>query len=396
VPAPSRLRNAKYRFLNPARYVLQQARAFGTPGRRGARILLASDLLEYTSEAQYSPFAHYRERLFRELAVSSLHTDVATAKVLLGLPGVHFDIVGLKLSFRTDNADVESTVRGIHGKLAGAKFVYFDGDDDVNVQWPEILGFVDLYVKKHVYKDRAQYGVATIGKSNLTQYAHDQYGATFATDIIPRGKPVSVADRGKIHAGYNIALDDKIRKLHEWVKPPTQAERPFDVVCRANINPQSWMYHLRKGIAPALQAIKGEYRILTPTERVPQDVYYQEMLSSKICVSPFGYGEICWRDFEAVLCGCVLFKPDMGHIETHPDIFIPYETYVPLAWDFSDLTAKSVHYLRDTHERSRIASNARRVLVEYYRDNGFVRSVVALFERLAMEVRPQANHGRMQ
>jgi len=27
---------------------------------------------------------------------------------------------------------------------------------------------------------------------------------------------------------------------------------------------------------------------------------------SKICISPFGYGEICWRDFEAIIFGCLL------------------------------------------------------------------------------------------
>ena len=42
------------------------------------------------------------------------------------------------------------------------------------------------------------------------------------------------------------------------------------------------------------------------------------MRHSRICISPFGYGEICWRDFEAILCGCLVVKPDMSHVETNP------------------------------------------------------------------------------
>ena len=38
----------------------------------------------------------------------------------------------------------------------------------------------------------------------------------------------------------------------------------------------------------------------------------------------------------AVLTGAVLLKPDMSHVETDPDIFVPWETYAPLAWDLSD------------------------------------------------------------
>ena len=39
---------------------------------------------------------------------------------------------------------------------------------------------------------------------------------------------------------------------------------------------------------------------------------------SKLCFSPFGYGEVCWRDFEAMSTGAVLVKPDMSHLQARP------------------------------------------------------------------------------
>jgi hypothetical protein len=94
-----------------------------------------------------------------------------------------------------------------------------------------------------------------------------------------------------------------------------------------------------------------------------------------MCFSPFGYGEVCWRDYEAVIAGSMLLKPDMSHIESSPDIFIPGQTYVPLRWDLSDLEEKAKHYAQNDAERIRIAENALAVLSDYARSSGFVRQM---------------------
>jgi hypothetical protein len=86
--------------------------------------------------------------------------------------------------------------------------------------------------------------------------------------------------------------------------------------------------------------------------------YYRELTDAKIVLSPFGWGEVCFRDFEAILSGALLFKPDMSHLKTWPDVYIPYETYVPLDWDGQDLLDKTKQYMEDDKERKRIAENA--------------------------------------
>ena len=53
-------------------------------------------------------------------------------------------------------------------------------------------------------------------------------------------------------------------------------------------------------------------------------------------LSPFGWGELCLRDYEAVLGGALLLKPDMSHLETWPDVFVPHDTYAPFDWDATD------------------------------------------------------------
>ena len=48
----------------------------------------------------------------------------------------------------------------------------------------------------------------------------------------------------------------------------------------------------------------------------------------------------------------------MNHLETWPDIFSPYETYVPFDWDCTDLVEKGEYYLQNEKERIRIIRNA--------------------------------------
>jgi len=66
--------------------------------------------------------------------------------------------------------------------------------------------------------------------------------------------------------------------------------------------------------------------VLTPDQRVPQEVYYEEMALNKARVSPIGYGEICYCNYEPMIFGCLVVKSDRSHVEAHPDIFRPGET----------------------------------------------------------------------
>jgi hypothetical protein len=70
---------------------------------------------------------------------------------------------------------------------------------------------------------------------------------------------------------------------------------------------------------------------------VPYPDYVKRLLDTKVCVSPWGAGDRCIRDYEAMFLGCVLVKPETDFIETWPDIHRPGETYVPCKPDFSDL-----------------------------------------------------------
>ena len=89
-----------------------------------------------------------------------------------------------------------------------------------------------------------------------------------------------------------------------------------------------------------------------------QKEYYKILNRSRIVVSPFGWGEICFRDYEAIYSKALLFKPNLSHLDDPFKIFVPYETYIPLKWDMSDLSEKIDYYYSNQSEYNRITNNA--------------------------------------
>ena len=337
----------------------------------GARIGVVSDQSVYTSEEQFAPFQAYRSELRSRQGLTFLPMHLSDVMWGPRWALAPFDVIFVKLGFRMARREATQVLKDIRAATLGKKVIYFDGDDDLCIQWPEILPFVDLYVKKHAFKDRTCYLQPYIGKSNLTDYVHRQFGFSFASDAITdESFPVPRDELSKIRVGWNLALDRKIVQLYRNTRHEEVAPRSNDIVCRAGV-PNDWIRFLRGGVEPVLRRLDGRFRVLTPNQRVTPDVYLREMRDSKICVSPFGYGEICWRDFEAILCGCLLVKPDMSHVETHPDIFEEYRTYVPVRWDLSDLEEKCSYYLTHAEERNRMIAAARSVLRDFYENGGF-------------------------
>ena len=70
--------------------------------------------------------------------------------------------------------------------------------------------------------------------------------------------------------------------------------------------------------------------------RISSWEYTKELSKTIAMISPFGWGEICYRDFEAILNKNLLVKPDMKHIETWPNIYND-EHYFRLDWDSLNL-----------------------------------------------------------
>jgi len=193
--------------------------------------------------------------------------------------------------------------------------------------------------------------------------------------------PVPPDQLNKIVVGWNVAFDKKIQRLvPKFRRSLEETQKNTDVICRASVK-SDWVDPLRLPVQTELESIRDDFNVLTPANNVSQRVYNSEMLTSRICVSPFGYGEVCWRDFEAILAGCVLVKPDMSHVETYPDVFIPEVTYVPVDWDYANLAPVIRRLSSDPVRCDSLRSSALQVL-----NNAFERK--ATVDRIATVLAP--------
>lgn len=114
----------------------------------------------------------------------------------------------------------------------------------------------------------------------------------------------------------------------------------------------------RKGLSDILEPLKNKYSMLT--EKMPFQEYVQNLWSSKISLSPFGMGELCFRDLESMVFGTLILKPSHEMVDTLPNIMIDDETFISCKYDWSDLEEKIDYILSNfTYVHDHITHNIR-------------------------------------
>lgn len=264
-------------------------------------------------------------------------------------------VVWIQSIWDTPETELRSLIEGIRSRWPTAKIVYLDWFAPTDLRQSYLFEICDAYVKKHVLKDREFYSNG-FADTNLVEY-EAQWNKSFLAKR-HEGIPKRMIDKMLI-VGWNFATDQKLLKeVHTRRNCPKN--RSIDVHCRigGGNDRSTWYGHMRGRCIDAAKKIDAGH-VVVDTKFLEWKKYLNELSSSKICFSPFGYGEVCWRDFEAVSCGAVLVKQDMSHIETWPNLYIPYKTYIPVRWDLHDLNSVCKEYLSNELALFDIAENAR-------------------------------------
>lgn len=342
-------------------------------GTTEQRVLLLT-IAERIPQSQVHPFHFFADAIrkrhnaeIRELTVESYLEGRWP-----GLDGA--TSVCFQTNFDVSDIELNALLNTIHDRNPDAKLVYLDWFAPTDLRLAERLAdHVSVYVKKHVLANLAQYGMPTLGDTNLT----DHYCRRFDLDMPETRFSIPPGFLDKLLVGPSFATADFMIGTFAGPRPLGGADRPIDIHARLAVNGTNWYQPMRAECLAAVQALDG-VQSLTNTG-VAQVQYLQELQHSKICFSPFGYGEVCWRDFEAVANGAVLLKPDMSHIRTDPDIFVASETYMPLTWDLSDFEDKVGALLGDTALRKRLTQNAFEVLHAYVTQARFAEQMDPIF-----------------
>jgi hypothetical protein len=179
------------------------------------------------------------------------------------------------------------------------------------------------------------------------------------------------------------------------IKPQwyTNLEKKFDVSAMFQYpqgvdvyehgNHQSIHYdNHRKPMMDVLNKLNCNIAKLENGKRVSQQEYYQKISSAKILLAPFGYGEMAPRDLDAAQFGSVLIKPDMGFIDTTPNIFEDKKTYIACKHDYSDLEEKINLVLDSFEDYLYLVDNARKKFEEQMNPQNIALHLYKTFKNL--------------
>lgn len=349
----------------------QHGRPFS--GQTARRVLILG-LPERIPQSQVNPFHHYAPQIRRRFDAELRET---TPDQYLQTDDQGLDdatTVCFQTSYDVSEPDLAKLITTLRHRSPRAKLVYLDWFAPTDLRLAERMNpLVDLYVKKHVLTDRTQYGQATQGDTNLTDF----YSRRFDLDMPVTRFAIPSGFLDKLLVGPSFATADFMIDTFAGTAPLGRTDRPIDIHARLAVRGTDWYQAMRSESMAAVQALTDR-TCLTDTG-VGLVQYLQELQASKLCFSPFGYGEVCWRDYEAIANGAVLLKPDMSHIQTDPDIFIAHETYMPVKWDLSDFADKVDVLLNDDALRMRLTSQAFHVLHDYVSQARFVEQMKPVF-----------------
>lgn len=249
----------------------------------------------------------------------------------------------------------------------------FDEGARTAISFPQALSIVDTYFHGQPFTDLENYK-RKIKRGQLYSEYYAKRGVKDKNDYYSKeleGEAIS-----KIKLAWNIGAGcyprkNNLRRLGllagNLISPklfsffythPINVVKPnnkeiYDVQARFSTNFLPTIARQRELV---LEKVKDNSNVLTGF--TSPSLFEKEIKSTKIVLSPFGWGEICFRDFEAILNGALLLKPDMGHIRTWPNIYHPFETYIPFQWDCDDLNDKIDEYLENDKKRRLITKNA--------------------------------------
>lgn len=332
---------------------------------------------EIFGDPQVAPFTYYRKELKKKYGLEIKNVKVDYLHEVKEAEVSKYDVVLLQLKINKKKQDeLKDFLRRIK-----AKKVILDNRDSTGGIAFELFNEVDVYVKNQLL-------------NNLEEYQKRHIDNRYHVERITgkkEGKRRVLPNQfsKKLILGWNLGTSQKLIEELEKRRPSQREERPIDICLRGGLkggDKKKWYLKHRRNALKKIKKLRKKYAVLSEGAEVSRTQYLRELRQAKIAVSPLGLGEICIRDFESIIQGALLFKPSVGHLKTVPNIFRPYETYVPLAYDFSDLREKADYYLNYDKEREKIVDNARRAYKEYFEKKVFVTQVGLLLQKLGYNV----------
>lgn len=160
-------------------------------------------------------------------------------------------------------------------------------------------------------------------------------------ELLPESKRITLEQYEKLRLGFSFLAYPHYDALRDITAASWPETRPYDLhfAGTCDYGPELLWLNEHRLNAHAAIARSPRPQILAANRAFQFKEYYETMRKSRFVVSPWGLGEPCYRDFEAILCGCMVVKPDTSYVKTVPGEFYksPHFSRCVCKPDFSDL-----------------------------------------------------------
>ena len=255
------------------------------------------------------------------------------------------------------------------------KVIYFDDSAATSVILFNMFEFVDEYWKRSVFKNLDLYKEKLYGGHLFSDYYHSKHLINDGSNTF-FNQTSNGADLTKLKIAWNIGIgafpiakNNTLNREYAHIRRLITGLSALPSIAPVRAAIKLYLNNMRRelenniSIKQRNKVISGRFesnmyrnsigqqRLLMQeiinnnniflTGKIDRWSFTQEASLVRGMLSPFGWGEVCYRDFEAAIGGSVLIKPDMSHVATWPNIYT-IKSYVPLSWDLNELTSFNI------------------------------------------------------
>lgn len=289
------------------------------------------------------------------------------------------DIIIFRPDWLANKDDILDLSRGLREKHPDSTLIMVDPWDQTSSLFFESLPYLNAMVKYQTLSDKSLY----LNDYQTGVYLNDKL---ISDGILPPEdwsvkSPIEKGQQHKIVSG-NFIIDpyliNKIKSpISNWLLE--KKNQNVDLFCHVSVGKRGELEWYGKHRLLAIEQMQklSNYNISVEAEykgepRISRREYVKRLKASKIVYSPLGWGEMTMRTIEAIAHRSLLIQADVSHLDIFPNIFVPYETYIPVQLDLSDLTEKCEYYINHEEKRLQIVNNAREVFLREFTSEKFI------------------------
>jgi len=296
-------------------------------------------------------------------------------------------IVGIDNDICYIISNIEKFLKKIRKKAKS--IIWFDFTDSASFLLYKVLPYIDLYLKRQKLKDSSLYRKNYYENRVYSDFYFRNYILEKKSNFrksdsldYPKNDNFNINNlKDKIDISWNLAFYnynnslfieyenyfDMIKQYFSLFikKMNIKYQKPGyyrNLLFSANFNYKSYRYFAYFQRIKLVELLSKKYKNFSEVSIgiVSKKQYRENLKNSKAIFSPFGMGEICFRDFEAFISGATLIKPKIDHIDSWPKLFHKNNTYLPLSWEIEKWDSEITDILSDNGRMLDIAKNGQK------------------------------------